>query len=303
MEKDMSFVFNDRLLLDTLSKMPLKSLHFQSAKFHNINHLCSFIRRLPSVKELYCSRVRLLEDRPLRSLLLEEGPALETLRIDSDDLWCAALGGSFGTINQLRNVTIMDVRYKHLPDIALFLQRTAQEGNLKKFNIRHMHGFDVRDRAKGNSSWKRNPPPLDISHLKSLGIDIHGRYKFIGIKQPVVILKWWIDMLKDLAEKGQASNLEDLQIIVGICRPEPYILEDLEGTWQLLDSLLTQNFPAFKSLRVAIKVFPPTTEETGVKHKKAIEESCPRLLRRRMLKVMCGSVYSSHNLYSMNNLF
>ncbi|KAK0495206.1 hypothetical protein EDD18DRAFT_1106450 [Armillaria luteobubalina] len=247
MEKNMSTVFNDRPLLDTLSKMPLKSLHLSSAKFHNINHLCSFIRRFPSVKEVYCSRLRLLEERPLRNTLLEEGPALETLRMDSEDLWCPALDGSFGSIDQLRNVTIMDVKYKHLPDIALFLQRTAQQ-----------------DRAKGNSSWKRNPPPLDISHLKSLGIDIHGRYKLIGIKQPVVILKWWIDMLKGLAEKGQASNLEDLLLVVGICRREPYILEDLEGTWQLLDSLLTQNFPAFKSLRVAIKVFRPTTMETGV---------------------------------------
>ncbi|PBK75317.1 hypothetical protein ARMSODRAFT_385282 [Armillaria solidipes] len=144
MEKNMSFVFNDPLLLDTLSKMPLKSLHFSSAKFHNINHLCSFIRRFSSVKELYCSRLRLLEERPFRSSLLEEGPALETIRVDSDDLWCAALDGSFGTINQLRNVTIMDVKYKQLSNIALFLQQTAQAGNLKKFNIRHMHGFDVR---------------------------------------------------------------------------------------------------------------------------------------------------------------
>ncbi|KAK0213892.1 hypothetical protein IW262DRAFT_1515273 [Armillaria fumosa] len=186
--------------------------------------------------------------RPLRNALLEEGTALETLRMDSEDLWCPVLDGSFGSVDQLRNVAIMD------------------EGNLNKFDIRHKHNFDVRDRTKGNSSWKRNPPPLDISHLKSLGIDIHGRYK-LGIKQPVVILKWWTDMLKDLAEKGQVSNLEDLLLVVGICRREPYILEDLEGTWQLLDSLLTQNFPAFKSLRVAIKVFQLPAYDRGDRSK------------------------------------
>ncbi|KAK0204537.1 hypothetical protein DFS33DRAFT_1486796 [Desarmillaria ectypa] len=304
MEKNMSFIFDDPLLLDTLSKMPLKSLHFSSAIFHDINHLCSFIRRFPSIKELYCTRLRFLQERPFRrSLLPDDGPALQTIRMDSDHLWCAALDGSFGTINELRNVTIMDVKYKQLPDIGLFLQQTAQEGSLKKFNIRHMHGFDVRDRAKGNPSWKRYPPSLSISHFKSLGIDIHGRYKLIGIKQPVIILKWWIDMLKDLAEKGQASNLEDLIIIVGICKPEPYVVEDLEGTWRLLDSLLTLDFPAFKWLRVVLKVFIPTTVEKGENHKKLIEESCPRLLKRKMLKVVCGHVHSSQNLYTMNNYF
>ncbi|KAK0470086.1 uncharacterized protein EV420DRAFT_1634515 [Desarmillaria tabescens] len=320
LEKNMSFVFDDPLLMDTLTKMPLKSLYFQSAIFHDINHLCSFIRRFPTVTELYCSRLRLHQKRPLRrSLLVDEGPALQTIRMDSDDLWHAALDGSFGTINEIRNITVMDVKYKQLPDIGLFLQKTAQEGNLKKFNMRHMHGFDVRgalasishffrsdlasDRAKGNSSWKRNPAPLELSHLKSLGIDIHGRYKLIGIKQPVVILKWWIDMLKNLAEKGQASNLKDLTIVVGICKPEPYVVEDLDGTWRLLDYLLTQDFPAFKWLRVVIKVFQPTTIENGESHKKIIEESCPRLLERKMIRVGCGHVQSSNNLYTMNNLF
>ncbi|KAG7450930.1 uncharacterized protein BT62DRAFT_386712 [Guyanagaster necrorhizus] len=177
LEKNMSFVFDDSLLLNILSKMPLKSLHFTSAIFHDINHLCSFIRHFSSVKEVYCSRLRFLQERPIRrSLLVEEGPALQTIRIDSDDLWCAALDGSFGTINKLRNVTVMDVKYKQLADIGLFLHQTAQEGSLKKFNVRHMHGFDVRDRAKGNATWKRNPAPLEISHLKSLGIDVHGRH-------------------------------------------------------------------------------------------------------------------------------
>lgn len=65
----------------------------------------------------------------------------------------------------------------------------------------------------------------------------------------------------------QACNLEDLSIIVGICKPEPYVRGSstvyLEGTRQPLDSLLAQELPAFKWMCVITCVSRSTIVEGG----------------------------------------
>ncbi len=136
------------------------------------------------------------------------------------------------------------------------------------------------------------PEPLVLSHLKTLGIDIHGREKVTGVSVHTManILGWWTQSLADTIKEGRVSPLERLTIILGMYKKD-YILQYSNEIWATLDNLLTQDqFPEFKSLRVIIKAYHPVSVMSAIQRTNMIVQQCPRLGDRLNVSVVEGSV-------------
>ncbi len=219
-------------------------------------------------------------------------PHLRRVNMDGG-LWLAALNGTFGSINKLQKVTALDVHFDEIPKVGRFLQQTCE--NLSEFNIRHLHVIQAvgtlrpstlfsclivnLDTTKGRANWREMPEPLVLSHLKTLGIDIHGREKVTGVSVHTManILGWWTQSLADTIKEGRVSPLERLTIILGMYKKD-YILQYSNEIWATLDNLLTQDqFPEFKSLRVIIKAYHPVSVMSAMQRTNMIVQQCPRL--------------------------
>ncbi|KAK0476205.1 hypothetical protein IW261DRAFT_1492456 [Armillaria novae-zelandiae] len=290
LDKNMKYIERQQHFLQALSRLPLKGLHLKSTLFSDRQQLFDFIRRFPTVMELSCSDIRFAEkahSQPYTGQI----PLLPHLRrVDVDgSLWLAALNGTFGSINKLQKVTALDVHFDDIPKVGRFLQQTAK--NLSELNIRHMHVIQG-DTTRARASWREMPEPLVLSHLKTLGIDVHGRERVTGVSvhTMVDILKWWTQSLEDTIKEGRVSPLERLTIILGIYKKD-YILQYSNEIWMTLDRLLTQDqFSEFKSLRVIIKAYHPVSVTSAMQRTNMIVQQCPRLGDRLNVSVVEGTV-------------
>ncbi len=100
-------------------------------------------------------------------------------------------------------------------------------------------------------------------------------------------------MLQDMVKKDEAPRLENLTITVGMSRSVNYLRRAGGSLWQEFDRCLTQNqFSAFKSFRVVIKVFSPFIMETVDQRRQLILDKCPRLREKGMVDVVVQFVDS-----------
>ncbi|KAK0435084.1 uncharacterized protein EV420DRAFT_1770766 [Desarmillaria tabescens] len=284
--------FDDRRITDALSRCPIKTASFTSSTFRNRRHLYSFLCHFPMLEELSCADLHFkakTRPREAREAVQRIGPSLRKVTIDNgDDLWHAALdGSSFGPIDKLQKVTIMDVKLDDLAKVDQFLRRT--KNSLEEFSMRHLH---ILGHARGtHMRWKALREPFVLSHLRRLCVDIHGKEKNTGLPATEIVLKWWLSMLQDAAKKDEALRLENLTITVGVARSVNYIQRAGGSLWQELDRCLTQNqFSSFKSLRVVIKVFSPLLPQRGESRRQMILDNCPRLQEKGMIDVVVQSV-------------
>ncbi|KAK0494188.1 hypothetical protein EDD18DRAFT_363115 [Armillaria luteobubalina] len=290
LDKNMTSIERHPYFLQALSRLPLKGLHLKSTLFRNRQQLFDFIRRFPTVVELSCSDIRYSEKA--HSLpYTGQTPLLPHLRKVNMDgsLWLAALNGTFGSINNLQKVTALDVHFDDIPKVGRFLQQTAN--NISEFNIRHLHVIQG-DTTRTKENWREMPQPLVLSHLKTLGVDIHGRKMVTGVfvHTMINILGWWTQSLEDTIKEGRVSPLEHLTIILGMYGKD-YILQYSKEIWTRLDRLLTQDqFPEFKSLRVIIKAYHPVSVMSALQRTKMIVQQCPRLGDRLNVSVVEGKV-------------
>ncbi|KAK0189513.1 hypothetical protein F5146DRAFT_1224613 [Armillaria mellea] len=290
LDKNMTSIERQHNFLQALSRHPLKGLHFKRTLFRNRQQLFDFIRRFPTVVELSCSDIRYTEkahSMPYAGQI----PLLPHLRrVDMDgSLWLAALNGTFGSINKLQKVTALDVHFDDIPKVGQFLQQTVK--NLLEFNIRHLHVIQG-DMTRARANWREMPEPFILSHLKTLGIDIHGREKVTGVSVHTManILGWWTQSLADTIKEGRVSPLERLTIILGMYKKD-YILQYSKEIWGTLDRLLTQDqFPEFKSLRVIIKTYHPVSVMSAMQRTNMIVQQCPRLGDKLNVSVVEGTV-------------
>ncbi|KAK0216212.1 hypothetical protein IW262DRAFT_1398654 [Armillaria fumosa] len=290
LHKNMTSIERQLNFLQALSRLPFKGLHLKSTLFRNRQQLFDFIHRFPTVVELSCSDIRYSEKAhswpytgqiPLL-------PHLRKVNMDSS-LWLAALNGTFGSINKLQKVTALDVHYDDIPKVGRFLQQTAK--NLSEFNIRHLHVIQG-DTMRARANWREMPESLVLSHLKTLGVDIHGREKVTGVTVHTMIniLGWWTQSLEDTIKEGRMSPLEHLTIILGMYKTD-YILQYSNEIWTTLDRLLTQDqFPEFKSLRVIIKTYHPVSVMSAMLRTNMIVQQCPRLGDRLNVSVVEGTI-------------
>ncbi|KAK0489613.1 hypothetical protein EDD18DRAFT_1190122 [Armillaria luteobubalina] len=285
-------------LLKALYSRPVQSIRFANAKFEDQQSFSTFVGFFPQLTNLDCQQVSV--KNPRRMPVEERSSVLHTFRSkQSPDVWRLALNGSLGLNEILRKVTLNDVTYSDIPFVGLFLQRSAAAGTLEELNVTHDH---ARQSAEVKHAWKEKPPVLDVSHVKNLGIDIHGRVRDTYLRNPLeVVLQWW---MKSLAPPEKQSSLEHLKIVVGMNKGSIYIAQDAGATWKALDLLLTDGrFPALQSVRVIIKVWKPTTLQKGERQKGLIQRNCPRLKRSRKLHVTIGHIKTKDNYFMKTHLF
>ncbi|KAK0202152.1 hypothetical protein DFS33DRAFT_1056418 [Desarmillaria ectypa] len=234
--------FDDRRITDVLSRCPIKTASFTSSTFRNRHHLYTFLRHFPMLEELSCANLHFKTKTRTREAVQRIGPSLRKVTVDNGDLWHAALdGSSFGPIDKLQKVTIMDVKLDDIAKIDQFLRRT--KNNLEEFHMGNLH---IVGHPRGtHMRWKAKCEPLVLSHLRTLSVDIHGKEKHTGLPATDIVLKWWLSMLQDMSKKDGTPPSREPH---NHCGDEPL--------WQEFDRCLTQNhFSAFKSFRVVIKVF------------------------------------------------
>ncbi|KAK0187730.1 hypothetical protein F5146DRAFT_724750 [Armillaria mellea] len=278
--------FDDRRITDVLSQCPIKTASFATSTFRNRTHLYNFLRHFPMLEELSCVNLHFKTKTSSRERepVQRTGPSLRKVTVDSDDLWQAALDGtSFGPIDKLQNVTIVNVKHDGLTKVDQFLRKT--KNSLEKFSVRHMHvvGYPRSEHMR----WKAKCEPLVLSHLRTLSVDIHGKEKNTGLTETDIVLKWWLYMLQEMAKKDEAPRLENLTVTVGVGRSVNYLRRAGGSLWQEFDRCLAQNqFSAFKSFRVVINVFSPFVAENIDQRKQLILDNCPRLREKGMVDVV-----------------
>ncbi|KAG7448666.1 uncharacterized protein BT62DRAFT_720863 [Guyanagaster necrorhizus] len=285
-------------LLNALYSRPVQSIRFSNAKFDDQQSFSRFVGLFPQLTNLDCHQVTVKNSH--RMPVVKHASVLHTVRSNqSPDIWRLFLNGSLGSDETLRKVTLNDVTYSDIPFVGLFLQRSSTTGMLQEFNVMHDH---ARQSAAVKHAWKKEPPVLDVSHVKRLGIDIHGRVRATCLRSPLeVVLQWW---MKSLVPPGKESSLEYLKIVVGMNKGAIYIAQDAGNTWRALDSLLTDGrFPALRIVHVIIKVWKPTTLQKGERQKGLIQRSCPRLKRSKRLHVTIGHVKTKNNYFMDTHLF
>ncbi|PBK94945.1 hypothetical protein ARMGADRAFT_72216 [Armillaria gallica] len=284
-------------LLKALYSRPVQSIRLANAKFEDQQSFSTFVGLFPQLTNLDCHQVSV--KNPRRIPVEERCSALHTFRGNqSPDIWRLALNGSLGSSKILRKVILNDVTYSDLSFVGLFLQRSSTASALEELNVTHDH---ARQSAAVKHAWKEKPPVLDVSHVKKLGIDIHGRVRDTYLRNPLeVVLQWW---MKSLAPPEKESSLEQLTIVVGMNKGSIYIAQDAGATWKALDLLLTDGrFPALQSVRVVIKVWKPTTLKKGERQKGLIQRNCPRLKRSQKLHVTIGHVKTKDNYFMKTHL-
>ncbi|PBK75215.1 hypothetical protein ARMSODRAFT_1014156 [Armillaria solidipes] len=282
--------FDDRRITDVLSQCPIKTASFTTSTFRNRTHLYSFLRHFPILEELSCVNLHFKTKTRKREPVQRIGPSLREVTVDSGDLWQAALDGtSFGPIDKLQKVTIVNVKHEDLTKVDQFLRRT--KNSLEEFSVGHLHV--VGHPRSEHMRWKAKCEPLVLSHLRTLSVDTHGKEKNTGLTETDIVLKWWLYMLQDMAKKDEAPRLENLTITVGMSRSVNYLRRAGGSLWQEFDRCLTQNqISAFKSFRVVIKVFSPFIAETVDQRRQLILDNCPRLREKGMVDVVVQSVDS-----------
>ncbi|KAK0487777.1 hypothetical protein IW261DRAFT_1449752 [Armillaria novae-zelandiae] len=282
--------FDDRRITDVLSQCPIKTALFTTSTFRNRTHLYSFLRHFPVLEELSCVnlhfKTKTRKHEPVRRI----GPSLRKVTVDSDDLWQVALDGtSFGPIDKLQKVTIVNVKHDGLTKVDQFLRRT--KNSLEELSVEHMHV--IGHPRSEHMRWKSKPEPLVLSHLRTLNVDIHGKERNTGLTETDIVLKWWLYMLQEMAKKDEVSRLENLTITVGMGRSVNYLWRAGGSLWQEFDRCLTQNqFSAFKSFRVVINVFSPFTAENVEQRRQLILNNCPRLREKGVVDVVVQFVDS-----------
>ncbi|KAG7443317.1 uncharacterized protein BT62DRAFT_935260, partial [Guyanagaster necrorhizus] len=288
-DRSMKDIDRQQALFHALSTLPLKGLHLKSTLFRNQQQLYDFIRRFPTLVEVSCSDIRYAGRIPGQYTgPLPLLPHLRRVNMDGG-LWLAALNGTFGSINKLQKVTALDVHFDDIPKVSQFLQKTVK--NLSEFNIRHLHKIEGKV-SRAWASWR--PEPFVLSHLKTLGIDIHGRERVTGlhVRAMTNLLGWWMQSLEKIVKENTVSPLERLTIILGLYRTD-YILKHSDEMWATLDRLLTQDqFPEFRSLRVIIKAYQPVSVQGAMQRTRMIVKQCPRLGGRLTVSVVEGNVIS-----------
>lgn len=130
--------FDDRRITDVLSQCPIKTASFTTSTFRNRTHLYSFLRHFPMLEELSCVNLHFKTKIRKREPVQRIGPSLREVTVDSGDLWQAALDGtSFGPIDKLQKVTIVNVKHEDLTKVDQFLRRT--KSSLEEFSVGHLH--------------------------------------------------------------------------------------------------------------------------------------------------------------------
>ncbi|KAK0221506.1 hypothetical protein IW262DRAFT_1296203 [Armillaria fumosa] len=282
--------FDDRRITDVLSQCPIKTASFTTSTFRNRTHLYSFLCHFPMLEELSCVNLHFKTKARKREPVQHIGPSLRKVTVDSDDLWLAALDGtSFGPIDELQKVTIVNIKHDGLTQVDQFLRRT--KNSLKELSVGHMHV--IGHSRSEHMRWKAKPEPLALSRLRTLSVDIHGKERNTGLTETDIVLKWWLYMLQEMAKKDEEPRLENLTIIVGTGRSVNYLRRAGGSLWQEFDCCLTQNqFSAFKSFRVVINVFYPFIAEHVEQRKQVILNNCPRLREKGMVDVVVQFVDS-----------